>query len=188
MSHQRGTGQSHRPSSPRRGRAASTSAPSPTNIATALTTNKSPSTTLHLLSSDRSAAFPVPRPVIRPDFKRCRTVATTSPSSAGPTTSWMVLIRPAKVRGRCEALASLCLPLLTLVTALRSIKVAMWCPPVVPRHRCTRSGSRPCALVWCPEYVCGTVRLPGAVTGPSGCVVLTLRKIGCMRWQLLKKG
>ena len=35
----------------------------------------------------------VPRPVSRPAPRRCRTVATTSPSSSGPTTSWMAVIR-----------------------------------------------------------------------------------------------
>lgn len=115
-----------------------------------------------------------------PTPRRCRTVATTSPSSSGPTTSWMAMIRSARVMERDHGLASPRLPLPTVVTACRSITVAMSSPPAEPLHCCTRRGSIPCALGLYPEHVCGMVRPPEAMIGPSGCMLLTSGKIGYM--------
>lgn len=123
----------------------------------------------------------VPRPVSRPDRRRCSTVATTSLSSSGPTASWMAVIRPYSVIGRGDGLAAPDLLLPTDVTALRAITVAMSCPPVVSRHRSTRRGRAPCALGSRPGKTCDMVRSPAASACQSGRVLLTSGKIGCMR-------
>jgi hypothetical protein len=68
---------------------------------------------------------PVLSAISRPDCSRCRPVATTSPSSAGPATSCRAVIRSYRVMGRRESLAAPDLPLLMGVTAPRSFTVAM---------------------------------------------------------------
>jgi hypothetical protein len=70
-------------------------------------------------------------------------VATTSPSSSGPTTSWMAVIRSASVVGRREGLAAPSQPLPIVVTAPRSITVVTSCPPAMPLSRCMRRGLAP---------------------------------------------
>jgi hypothetical protein len=86
-------------------------------------------------------------------------VATTSPSSAGPTTSWMAVIRSARVMGRREGLASPDLPWPTVVTGLRSITVAISCPPGVPLWRRMRHGSAQLGYLRRPHR--------GEVSGPA---------------------
>lgn len=49
---------------------------------------------------------PGPRPMRRPHLRRYRTMATTSPCSSGPTTSWMAMTRSYRVMGRRVGLAA----------------------------------------------------------------------------------
>jgi hypothetical protein len=62
-------------------------------------------------------------------------VTTTSPSSAGPTTSWTAVIRSARVMGRCEGLLAPGLPRPTVVITPRPLMVAMSCPRRGPAPR-----------------------------------------------------
>ena len=98
-------------------------------------------------------------------------MATTSPSSSGPTTSWMAVIRSYRVMGRRDDLASPAYP----------------CPRVSPCDgpsrspcrvllRCLGTAARAAIahpVLWdgVQGHVCGMIRPPEAAIGPSGCVV-----------------
>jgi hypothetical protein len=82
--------------------------------------------------SGRPRPISVPRPVTHPARRRCRTVATPSPSSVGPTTSGMAVIRSAKVIGRRDGFSAPDLALRTGLPAPRSTAVATSCPPTMP--------------------------------------------------------
>jgi hypothetical protein len=89
---------------------------------------------------------PVPRLVSSPAPRRCRTVATATPSPSGPTTSWMAVIGSAGVMGRCDSFSAPGLPLPTGVPALRATTVATSCPPAMPLPKTASGPSRLCAV------------------------------------------
>jgi hypothetical protein len=74
-----------------------------------------------------------PRMVSRPVLRRWHTVATTSRSPPGPTTSWTAVISSASVRGSGDGLPAPGLPLPSGVPARRALTVAMSYPPTMPR-------------------------------------------------------